>query len=160
MTTFPTTPIPDSAQGPPPKRVLWKWSAVLSTLILVFLMWQCGSALLQGRKLADAAVRQFHQQLNAEDYERIYREADERFRGQNHLDSIRFLEAVHNQLGLAGTATQINVRVDTNTRGTFLTAQYSTAFAAGTATEMFTWIKSSGTLKLYGYHIQGRMAQP
>lgn len=134
--------------------MLWKWSAALGTLILVLLMWRCGSTLVQGRKLADAAVRQFHERMNSENYEEIYRDADEGFRGQNHEDSIRFLEAVHNKLGTAGTATQINVRVDTNTRGTFLTTQYSTTFAAGAATEMFTWIKNGGTLKLYGYHIQ------
>lgn len=118
-------------------------------------MWRCGSALVQGRKLADAAIKEFHQRLNAGDYEGIYREADEGFRtGQGHDESIRFLETVHKKLGLAGPETQLNVRVDTNTRGTFLTAQYSTGFATGNATEMFTWIKSNGTLKLYGYHIQ------
>jgi len=154
LTTLPITPPPDSTHLASSKRVLWKWSATLTVLVLVFLMWRCGTALVQGRKLADAAVRQFHERLNAGNYEEIYREADNGFRGENHDDSIRFLGAVHNKLGLAGTATQINVRVDTNTHGTFLTTQYSTAFATGTATEMFTWIKSSGTLKLYGYHIQ------
>jgi hypothetical protein len=149
------TPVPDSGNAAPARRVLWKWSAALAALILVFLMWRCGSALVQGRKLADAAVRHFHQRLNAGDYEGIYREADEGFRtGESHDDSIRFLETVHKKLGLAGPETQLNVRVDTNTRGTFLTTQYSTTFAAGTATEMFTWVKSGGTLKLNGYHIQ------
>jgi hypothetical protein len=49
---------------------------------------------------------------------------------------------------------RLNIRVETNPGGTFLTTQYSTTFAAGTATEMFTWVKSGGTLKLNGYHIQ------
>lgn len=155
LTTPPTTSAPDSGHAAPTKRVLWRWSAALTALILVSLMWRCGSALVQGRKLADAAVRHFHQQLNAGDYEGIYREADEGFRaGQSHDDSIRFLETVHKKLGSGGAETQLNVRVDTNTRGTFLTTHYTTAFAIGTATEMFTWVKSNGTLKLYGYHIQ------
>jgi len=149
-----STPASDLAH-PAPKRVLWKWSVVATALILVFLMWQCGSALVQGRKLADAAVRHFHQQLNAGDYEGIYRDADQAFgRGQDHEESIRFLEAVHRKLGLAGPETRLNIRVETNPGGTFLTTQYSTTFAAGKATEMFTWVKSGGTLKLNGYHIQ------
>lgn len=136
--------------------MLWKWSAAATALILVFLMWQCGSALVQGRKLADAAVRHFHEQLNAGDYEGICREADQGFGNQGHDEAIRFLEAVHRKLGLAGTETRLNIRVETNPGGTFLTTQYSTMFAAGTATEMFTWVKSGGTLKLNGYHIQSK----
>jgi hypothetical protein len=145
----------DFGNSAPSKRVLWKWSVPLIALILVFLMWQCGSALMQGRKVADAAVRHFHQQLNVGDYESICREADQEFRtGQSHDDLIGFLEAIHRKLGLSGAETQLNIRVDTNTRGTFLTTQYNTAFAAGNATEMFTWAKTGGTLKLRAYHIQ------
>jgi hypothetical protein len=139
----------------PPKRVLWKWSLAATAVILAFLMWQCGSALVQGRKLANAAVQHFHQQLNTEEYEEIYRSADEGFRtGQSHDELIKFLQAVHKKLGNAGDATQTNIRVDTNTQGTFTTTWYSTAFANGTAKETFTWTKGSGTLKLYGYHIE------
>ena len=118
-------------------------------------MWQCGSALVQGRKLADAAVRRFHEQLNAGDFEGIYRDADQGFKtDQGHDESIRFLEAVHRKLGLAGPETRLNLRVETNPGGTFLSTQYATAFAAGTATETFIWVKSGGMLKLNGYHIE------
>lgn len=107
-----STPASDLAH-PAPKRVLWKWSVAATALILVFLMWQCGSALAQGRKLADAAVRHFYQQLNAGDYEGIYRDADQGFgRGQDHEESIRLLEAVHWKLGLAGPETRLNIRVE------------------------------------------------
>jgi len=150
-----STPASDVGNPAPAKRVLWKWSAAVTTLILAFLTWQCGSALVQGRKLADAAVRRFHEQLNAGDFEGIYREADQGFKtDQDHDESIRFLEAVHRKLGLAGPETRLNIRVETNPGGTFLTTQYSTTFAAGTATEMFIWVKSGGKLKLNGYHVQ------
>jgi hypothetical protein len=135
--------------------VLWKWSLAATVVILLFLMWQCGSALVQGRKLVNAAVQRFHQQLNTEQYEEIYREADDGFRaGQSHDETIKFLKAVHKKLGNAGNATQANVRVDTNTHGTFTTTSYNTIFANGSATERFIWVKSGGALKLYGYHIE------
>lgn len=150
-----SAPTSDLGHPAPAKRVLWKWSAAATALILVFLMWQCGSALMRGRKLADAAVRHFHEQLNVEDYEGIYRGADQGFKaGKSHDESIRFLEAVHQKLGPAGPETRLNIRVETNPSGTFLTTQYSTTFAASAATEMFTWVKSGDTLKLNGYHIQ------
>ena len=121
-------PASDLGNPAPAKRVLWKWSGAATVLILVFLMWQCGSALLQGRKLADVAVRHFHEQLNAADYEGICREADQGFGNQGHDQTIRFLEAVHRKLGVAGTETRLNIRVETNPGGTFLTTQYSTMF--------------------------------
>ena len=118
-------------------------------------MWQCSSALVQGRKLATASVRHFHQQLNAEEYEEIYREADEGFRaGQSHDELVKFLQAVHRKLGNAGHENQINIRVDTNTRGTFTTTWYNTSFVNGPASERFTWVTGGGALKLYGYHIE------
>jgi deoxyribodipyrimidine photolyase-like uncharacterized protein len=156
MATLPTAPAPDFGRvATRPKRALWKWSLVATGVILVFLLWQCGSALVQGRKLANAAVRHFHQQLNTEDYEEIYNEADDLFKaGQNHDELIRLLRAVHKKLGNAGDEKQVNVRADVNTNGTFITTWYSTAFVSGTATEMFTWVRSGGTLKLYSYHIE------
>jgi hypothetical protein len=152
-----STPSLDSSGYPAarPKRELWKWSLAVTIVILLFSMWQCGSALVQGRKLANAAVRHFHQQLNTEEYEEIYRETDDRFKaGQSHDEFVKFLQAVHKKLGDAGEEKQVSIRADTNTYGTFITTWYSTAFATSTATETFIWVKSSGTLKLYGYHIQ------
>jgi hypothetical protein len=138
-----------------PKGSLWKWSVGATSIILLVLLWQCGSALVQGRKLANAAVRHFHQQLNTEEYDEIYQEADEGFKnGQTHDEIIEFLRAVHSKLGNTGDEKQINIRADANTHGAFITARYSTAFVSGTATETFTWIKSSGILKLHAYHIQ------
>jgi len=135
--------------------VLWKWSVAAAAVILVFLMWRCGSALVQGRKLANAAVQHFHEQLNAEEYEGIYVDADDGFRaGQTHDELIKFLQAVHKKLGNAGDTTQSNIRVDSNTRGTFTTTSYKTTFANGAATESFTWVTSGGALKLYRYYIE------
>ncbi len=52
-----------------PKQVWWKWSLALTAIGLIFLMWQCGSMLHRGRALADPAVQEFHQRLNAGQYE-------------------------------------------------------------------------------------------
>jgi Protein of unknown function (DUF4019) len=148
-------PASDLGNPAPAKRVLWKWSAAVTGIILLFLMWQCGLALVQGRKLSDAAVRHFHEQLNSQKYDEIYREADDGFKaGQSHDELIMFLQAVHKKLGDARDEKQVSIRADTNTHGRFITAWYRTAFTSGSAVETFIWVESSGTLKLYGYHIQ------
>jgi hypothetical protein len=154
LTTLDISPAPGRPTSSP-KRVLWKLSLAATSLILLFLAWQCDSAFREGRSLANVAVRQFHEKLNQGRYEEIYREADEGFsRPGKHDQMVRFLEAVHVRLGNAGAANLANMRVNATTGGTFIVAQYNTTFDQGSAVETFTWIRSRGALKLSGYNIQ------
>ena len=139
-----------------PKRAWWKWSIGVTALLLIYLTWQCGSALHQGKVLAEPAVQAFHAKLNAGPYEEIYQEADSGFTGEGkHDELVKFLTAVHTKLGDAGVTNQVNMLVNATMSGTFITARYDTTFGRGKAAETFTWIKKNGTLKLYGYHIEG-----
>jgi hypothetical protein len=138
-----------------PRRVLWKWSLVIVAVALLFLLWQCGSALYSGSKLADKAVRRFHAEFNNSEYDEICREGvAELSEGQRHDEFLRVLELVHRKLGSAEAERQINLKVSAGTGGTLLTSKYSTQFVRGRAIETFTWYKSWGTLRLYGYTVQ------
>lgn len=140
---------------PTRKRVLWKWSLAITAIVAVFLVWQCGNAVLQGRRLATPAVDRFHQQLNAGKFEEIYQEAAQGFReGGKHEDIVRFLNAVHAKLGNAGATSAGNINVNATPNGTFVTTEYNTKFEKGDALETFTWLKAGGALKLHAYNIQ------
>jgi len=120
----------------------------------LFLMAQCGWALLEGHKLADAATRRFHQQLSAGQYETICEEADEGFgSGENHDNLVKLLNAVHRKLGDAGEHKFVRMNMNATTSGTFTSVVYETKFTKGDATETFTWIKKGGGLKLHSYSI-------
>jgi hypothetical protein len=151
--TIPRPAMPQPVQRP--KVVLWKWSLLITAIVLAVLMWQCGSALLEGRKLANGAVRHFHEQLNAEEYEQILQEAADGFtRSGKHEDLVGFLQAVHTKLGGAESESLINLGANSSTNGTFITSRYNTKFDRGAAAETFTWIRSGANLKLYGYNVQ------
>lgn len=138
-----------------PVRVFWKWSFFITAVVLAFFMWQCGSALLQGRRSSNEAVRQFHQDLNAENYELIWQEASQGFtQSGKHDELVKFLHGVHTKLGSVASESLLNINVNVNPNGTFITTRYNTQFANGPAVETFTWIKSAGALKLYGYNVQ------
>lgn len=163
MTTPTPNPAPDASLAsefgtakPSHKRSLWKWSLAATAIVLMFLMWQCGSALYKGRGLAKAAVSEFHQKLNNEQYEDICQDADEHFAGtERHDETVKLLEAIHTKLGSAGVNELTNIRVNATTNGTFIVGQFKTTFERGTAVETFTWMKSiDDVLKLYGYNIQ------
>jgi hypothetical protein len=141
----------------PPKRILWKWSIAIAAVVLLYLIWQLGFALHSGPKLADEAVRRFHDELNRGQYDEICREGDEGFsKGERHDNLLRFLQLVHTRLGNAEVTKQVNLHVKAGTGGTFLTSQYSSQFAQGQAVETFTWRKQGGTLTLYGYSVQSK----
>jgi uncharacterized protein DUF4019 len=160
MSITPASPIPAIEQKPSSGlqfRFSWKWTLAIVAVGLMVLMWQCGWAMMTGKKLADAAVLHFHQQLDAGQFEAIYDEADQAFKaGDSREEVIKFLEAVHRKLGHSGKANWVNINVNTNTNGTFTTTSYKTTFDSGPATETFTWVKSGGNLKLYNYHIESR----
>jgi hypothetical protein len=158
MATSPTSPSPYPPPGYaeiPRKRSLWKWVVGGVVAMCLFLMWQCGSTFLQGRRLSDPAVQHFHQELNAEDYEGIVSNASDEFATtKNHDEVVEFLRAVHKKLGNAGDSSFTNIRVDKNTRGTFTTTSYETIFDRGKASERFTWVRDNGAFRLYYYHIE------
>jgi hypothetical protein len=158
MNSEPQSPAPNVGHtANPPKRILWKWSLAIAAIVLLFLMWQLGSALYSGPKLSDTAVQRFHDELNRGQYDEICREGDEGFhQGERHDDLLRFLQLVHTRLGNLEISKQVNLHVKAGTGGTFLTSQYSSHFTQGQAMETFTWRKQGGTLTLYGFSVQSK----
>jgi hypothetical protein len=138
-----------------PKRILWKWSLAIAAIVLLFLIWQVGSAVYSGPKLSDRSVQHFHDELNRGRYEEICREGDEGFhQGDRHDNLLHFLQLVHTKLGDFEGSKQINLDVKAGTGGTFLTSQYSSHFGQGPAMETFAWRKHGSILTLYGYSVQ------
>jgi hypothetical protein len=136
-------------------QVFWKWSFFITAVVLAFFMWQCGSGLLQGRRSSNEAVRQFHEKLNAGEYDLICQDASELFtRSATHDELIQLFQGVHAKLGSADSEKLLNIAVNANTFGTFITARYNTQFTSGPGVETFSWIKSTGALKLAGYNVQ------
>jgi hypothetical protein len=154
-------PPPSYPPAPPPKDPLikvkfhWKWSLIFVVVLAAWGMWTCGSAFIGGARLADNAVQKFHQQLNAADYPSICDQAAEGFCSTEAGNkTMRFLKGVHEKLGAAGSGTRSNLNVNSSTNGTFVSVEYTTAFATGPATESFTWIKHGSKLELYRYNVQ------
>ena len=150
----PPIPYPSADAAARPKRKWWKWSLALSAILVIFLMWQGGSALRQARVLADPAVETFHKKMNAGQFDQICGDADENFALNKQAEVVKFLEAAHTKLGDAGTSSQANILVNSTTSGTFIVVRYNTTFSRGSAVETFSFIRSGGTLKLHGYHIE------
>lgn len=148
--------VPDPTGGAKrPKRVLWKWSLAITSVFLLWGVWQCGSGLYSGYKSGDQAVQHFHAQLNAGQYEEICNEADEAFaHSEKHDELVHFLEQVHKKLGSAVTARQLHVNVSATNVGTFVTSEFATHFDQGEADETFVWRKSGADLRLYRYNVQ------
>ena len=135
--------------------MLWKLSFALIAVVVTFYAWQCGSAFVESRGLADAAVRHFHQEFNGAQYEQISQEADDGFADEKkHEELVKFLESAHTRLGDASSEKFVNMIVNAGTDGTFLRTEYNTTFVRGSAVETFTWAKKSGVLKLSAYDIR------
>jgi len=100
------------------------------------------------------SVSQFHAELNNEDYQSIYSQADQRFRdASKREDLFQLLGAVHRKLGTVQGAERQNFHVNFNTSGTQVVVTYNTKFSGGDAVEEFVWAKDGDTLRLLHYNI-------
>ena len=156
MSTSPPFPAPEVGPAQRPRfRVYWKWSFAIAGLVLILLMWRCGSAMVTGMRQSDAAVQQFHQRLNRQEYEQILAAADPAFvSGQRQEEVARFLQAVRSKLGEVKSESRAYLWVNATPNGTLITGQYQTEFASGPASETFTWKRQGETLMLVGYNIR------
>jgi hypothetical protein len=154
-----TNPTPNFGYKPARKipPVVWIFgaigTAVIAVPIVIFVVWCAGSTFLSGKRLADAAVSHFHDQLNAGQYDEIIADADPGF--MSHDSAVQYLSTVHADLGDAGAATFLSINMNSSTgEGTTVFCVYNTAFARGSAYETFIWKKSGSTLRLYAYRIR------
>lgn len=112
----------------------------------------CGST----KDLAEAgeAVTRFHTQLDAEQFDAIYSQADQRFRDTtSQADFLAFTNAIHRKLGKVVDAKRNSYFVNFTTSGTQVRLNYATKFAGGDAQEEFVWVQGSQGFVLLGYHI-------
>jgi hypothetical protein len=149
---------PDFGYGARSKRTgaLWKWSLAITLAVSIFYAWQCGSAFVNGRALADTAVREFHEEFNQGRYQDILSGANKDFSGQvtNNEDPVKFFSGLHAKLGDAGPGTLVSMKIDVGSGATLIVCEYNTNFADGSAVETFTWKKTGDRLTLYGYNVE------
>ena len=102
----------------------------------------------------NAAVGVFHQELNAQDFDKIYSDAGPDFKNaSSQADFTQLLSAIHRKLGnyVSGAAGGWNDNV--NTSGHFVTVGFSARYEQGAAEENFVYRIDNGNALLAGYHI-------
>jgi hypothetical protein len=114
----------------------------------------CASAT-KGFELAEGAVRQFHSQLDSEQYSAIYQSADVKMKKSiSESDFASVLREVHSKLGSFQSSSQpTKTFVYRAPHRATVKFDYDTTFARGTATEKFTWEISDNFIVLGGYKI-------
>jgi hypothetical protein len=148
-----TVPAPARRKPSALKRTL---TAVL-LLALAWLLWQCGSEVVAGARLSNAAVRQFHSQLDSGSYNDIFQNAAPEFQSSGSREDLsKFLAGVHSKLGASRDFHLTNINVSKSNHGSFLRVVYQSSFEQGSAQETFTWKKENGTLKLVRYDVNSK----
>jgi hypothetical protein len=130
------------------KKPFLAWFAV----VLCAGIFGCGTG--KDINAAGVAVGLFHARLDTEDYATIYSQADPRFRAASKQeDFLKFMNAVHNKLGIVENASRQGYFVNFSTSGTQIRLNYATKFSSGEAHEEFVWTKNGDNLVLLAYHI-------
>jgi hypothetical protein len=113
-----------------------------------------GCSMSADTKVAEQAVTNFHQMLDAGQIDAIYdASADDLKRVTTHERFVTFLGSVHGRLGNTKSSNEKKWFVNYNTSGKFVTLTYSTTYDGGNAVEEFVYRLQDGKALLAGYHI-------
>jgi hypothetical protein len=105
------------------------------------------------KSAAEAAVTQFHQLVDAQRFQDIYRNGANELRNATSEDEFnRTLQRVHDRLGAVAQAQEQGWEVNFNNGITRVDLNYNTRFASGSA-EHFRYIVSNGVPALASYDI-------
>jgi Protein of unknown function (DUF4019) len=128
---------------------------VIPVLATVVIATACAGFAAKGA--AEDATAQFHQRLDAEQFDQIYEATDELFKSAaTRAQFTEMLAAVHRKLGRIVSSTQTSFysrdQAGTNA-GSYISLTYETKFADGASTESFNWRVVGAGVRLVGYRI-------
>lgn len=111
------------------------------------------------------AVQHLHALLDAGQGAQIVAEADPLFTSTaSAAVATQFFADLHSKYGAVRSSAlntwTVNQQVMTGVSATFLRMDYETQFAAGPATETFTWRIDGGRMLLVGYHLDSPLTRP
>ena len=134
------------------KKLTTKPFLLIITFIFAALTVSC--SLTKGKEQGERAVEQFHQQFNAEQYQEIYRQGDDKFReAVSEAEFVEFLGAVKRKIGSVSKATQSGWHVNATMMGTVVTLGYEVEFSDGKGVEQFSFLVSGEQAKLLRYDV-------
>ena|ERR1700693_834198 len=103
---------------------------------------------------ADAAVANFHNQLDAGNFNQIYQDSGSALKGETSQQNfVDLLSAIHRKLGNVKSAERGGFFVNYGTSGEQIRLNYSTQFDDDKAGEDFVFQVSGNDIRLVGYHV-------
>ena len=130
-----------------------KLNLLIIGVIFLFLTISC-SSLMKGEKLAEPAVKNFHDQFNDGKYLEIYNQADDGFKkAVTEKQWIELAEKIKQKLGTVKSAKSTGSNVKTTNAGTLTTVTYDVEFSEGKGTEEFMFRISDDKALLYNYEV-------
>ena len=106
-------------------------------------------------KLAEQAVVQFHEMLDAEQFDAIYDTAAEDLKKVSTKEKfVAILQGVHKKLGMTKASDKQGWNFNYNTSGSYVTLSYATFYTEDKAEEQFAFRLEGDKALLAGYHVQ------
>lgn len=125
---------------------------VLAGLLAMFLLAGCSAG--ADMSAAESGIAKFHNQLNAGEFDAIYREASKEFKDATpDADFIAFLKAIHGKLGKFQSGKTVGWKVNYTTAGNIVALTHQATYERGEATESFIFRMKGKKAALHGYNI-------
>ena len=124
-------------------------------LLVALLVALTGCSMSADSKLAEQAVVQFHEMLDAEQFDAIYEQSsDELKKSATKEKLVALLQGIHKKLGATRASDLQGWKVNYQTSGSFVTLTYSTFYVEDKAQEQFVYRLLGEKALLVSYHIE------
>jgi len=130
--------------------------SLFAPILATILISSCGlmDQLMKGKAIAENAVVEFHNRLNAQQCNEIYEQADNRFKqkhGKN--DAINACKTIYKQFGQVKSSSLLGYNINSNPTKTLATLKYTTKFSQVTISEEFVFVIEGDRARIVEYSL-------
>ena len=136
------------------------WMTVLMGVVLVFAAGLTGCEDQSAAHKTGRLLEKLHEQMNGQDWDAIYKGADDGFRqGTSKADFKKLFSAVHSKLGDAGAGYLRDTQIDSTFHGKYVTTWVDSDFTNDPEVhERVVWHEVGvGDYKLYRYDVDSKL---
>jgi len=110
--------------------------------------------LMKGKAIAENAVVEFHNRLNAQQCNEIYEQADNRFKQKHQKnDAINACKTIYKQFGQVKSSSLLGYNINSNPTETLATLKYTTKFSQVTISEEFVFVIEGDRARIVEYSL-------
>ncbi|MBD2179313.1 DUF4019 domain-containing protein [Pseudanabaena sp. FACHB-1998] len=130
--------------------------SLVTSILAAILLSSCSfiTGMMKSKEIAESAIVEFHNRLNAQQCSEIYEQSDNRFKQQYEKNTaINACKTINERLGQVKNSSLLGFNIQSTPTETLATLKYTTEFSYVNVTEEFVLVVESDQARIVGYNL-------